>query len=437
MFMVLSLGITGSRAVAAAGAQQSAASRKALESAAAKGSAPAQYALGAGAEANGDFQQAASWYRQAAEKGYAAAQFKLGELLESGKGASADKVQAATWYRKAAAQGFAAATIRLHALDVAASSAPPPADTPAPTPPIHTPPPPTPTEPQRAPAAAPVIAEPRSEPSIPVATIPRAEGQPASRQTQVIVAACLAGAILVWIGWSRYRRTAAAPHSASAWNRRPAIILALTAVGLCVVAFGIVAGVKYLAAAPSLSPQAQFTLGLQSRDGDQVAQSYATAAQWFQKAADRGYAPAQFELATLLRLGLGVRPDADAGLRTLARAAVQGYPPAVTLGGILEVTRAGGDTTRGLQWLKAAANFGDPWAQSQLAAVYMEGHLEAPDHNKALYWIERAHATNAADFKELRQAIWQGIPASSRELARVLVSAQIGHDLESPPAFQN
>jgi len=108
-------------------AQQSDASRKALESAAAKGSAPAQYALGAAAEADGDFGHALDWYQRAADQNYAPALFKIGGLYETGKGVDADKGQAVEWYRKASAQGLAQATERLQALDPSAVASPTPA----------------------------------------------------------------------------------------------------------------------------------------------------------------------------------------------------------------------------------------------------------------------------------------------------------------------
>src|SRR4051812_4635251 len=82
--------------------------REALESAAAKGSSPAQYALGVAAETEGNFPEAVTWYRRAANQGYALAQFKLGQLLEDGRGVGADATQPREWYRKAAAQGVTA-----------------------------------------------------------------------------------------------------------------------------------------------------------------------------------------------------------------------------------------------------------------------------------------------------------------------------------------
>lgn len=60
------------------------------------------YAKGQGVAQN--YQQAASWYRKAAEQGDATAQRLLGFLYEEGQGVAQDYSQAMTWYRKAAEQ---------------------------------------------------------------------------------------------------------------------------------------------------------------------------------------------------------------------------------------------------------------------------------------------------------------------------------------------
>jgi TPR repeat protein len=57
--------------------------------------------------------QAVAWYRKAAEKGNAVAQFNLGLAYAKGKGVSKDAVQAVTWFRKAAVQGNADAQYTL------------------------------------------------------------------------------------------------------------------------------------------------------------------------------------------------------------------------------------------------------------------------------------------------------------------------------------
>jgi hypothetical protein len=56
-----------------------------------------------------DPQQAAYWYRLAADKGHAEAQFNLGRLYAGGKGVKRDEEQAARWVSASATQGYAPA----------------------------------------------------------------------------------------------------------------------------------------------------------------------------------------------------------------------------------------------------------------------------------------------------------------------------------------
>jgi hypothetical protein len=53
--------------------------------------------------------EAMRWYRSAAGKGNAAAQYKLGNGYYSGRGVPRDYYEAARWFRKAAEQGRAEA----------------------------------------------------------------------------------------------------------------------------------------------------------------------------------------------------------------------------------------------------------------------------------------------------------------------------------------
>jgi TPR repeat protein len=46
-----------------------------------------------------------TWYRKAADKGFAQAQFILGVCSANGEGVAKELVQAVSWYRKAAEQG--------------------------------------------------------------------------------------------------------------------------------------------------------------------------------------------------------------------------------------------------------------------------------------------------------------------------------------------
>lgn len=60
-----------------------------------------------------DLAEAAVWYDESAEHGYARAQFKIGLFYDKGYGVAQNKEEAAKWYRKAADQGDADAQCNL------------------------------------------------------------------------------------------------------------------------------------------------------------------------------------------------------------------------------------------------------------------------------------------------------------------------------------
>ena len=66
---------------------------------------------------NQDYDEAAKWYRLAAEQGDANAQYILGVLYEDGLGVEQSDTEAEKWYRKAAEQGNTDAAKRLAKLD--------------------------------------------------------------------------------------------------------------------------------------------------------------------------------------------------------------------------------------------------------------------------------------------------------------------------------
>ena len=74
----------------------------------------AMYATGNGVPQ--DDQEAAKWYRKAAEQGHAGAQFLLGTMYVTGKGVPQDDREAAKWYGNAAEQGLAEAQYGLGAM---------------------------------------------------------------------------------------------------------------------------------------------------------------------------------------------------------------------------------------------------------------------------------------------------------------------------------
>ena len=60
-----------------------------------------------------NYAEAIKWYRNAAERGHAGAQYELGKCYANGDGVSHSYAEAVKWYRKAAAQDHAEAKYNL------------------------------------------------------------------------------------------------------------------------------------------------------------------------------------------------------------------------------------------------------------------------------------------------------------------------------------
>lgn len=72
-----------------------------------------EFKKGDRAYARGNFKEAVKWYRKAAERGMAEAQYSLGERYTFGEGVPKDHVEATKWYRRAVEQGNANAEYNL------------------------------------------------------------------------------------------------------------------------------------------------------------------------------------------------------------------------------------------------------------------------------------------------------------------------------------
>ena len=84
-----------------------------LQFSAQRGDAAAQCGLAVYYESAGDHSTAATWYRYAAQQGYAQAQYNLGCLLLRGQGVKQDFIESKKWFSEAAQQGYVNAIFNL------------------------------------------------------------------------------------------------------------------------------------------------------------------------------------------------------------------------------------------------------------------------------------------------------------------------------------
>lgn len=118
------------------------------------------------------------------------------------------------------------------------------------------------------------------------------------------------------------------------------------------------------------NPSAQTQLGMLFIHGDEgMPRDGAQAAMWFRRAAEQGFADAQFNLALILLQGDGVSPDPAEALIWCRRAAEQGIADAQDRLGIMYLSGEGHprDEIAALTWFEVAAQSGHTEAQRHRA----------------------------------------------------------------------
>ena len=119
------------------------------------------------------------------------------------------------------------------------------------------------------------------------------------------------------------------------------------------------------------------------QNGHGVTQDYAEAARWYRKAAEQGYAIAQFNLGSMYNNGQGVKKD---------------YAEA-------------------FHWYRKAADQGDADAQANLGYAYETGQGVSQDFVEAHMWLNLAASRASGDDDQTRYA-------SARDLVAKMMNSQ-------------
>ncbi len=137
---------------------------------------------------------------------------------------------------------------------------------------------------------------------------------------------------------------------------------------------------------------AQFNMGMGYANGRGVDKDERKAVEWFQKAADQGYAAAQNNLGWMYGNGIGVDKDEQKAVEYYQKAADQGDATAqVNLGGMYANGRGvDKDERKAVEWYQKAADQGDATAQYNLGWRYANGRGVAKDDYKAVEWYQKA-----------------------------------------------
>ncbi len=119
---------------------------------------------------------------------------------------------------------------------------------------------------------------------------------------------------------------------------------------------------------------------------------YQEAIKWYQKAADQGYAKAQYNLAFMYANGKGVQQDDKQALYWYQKAADQGGVNAQFNLGIMYNIGKGvqQDYRQAVYWFQKTADQGDAVAQLNLGIMYADGKGVQQDYKQAVYWFQKA-----------------------------------------------
>ncbi|MEE8444982.1 MAG: tetratricopeptide repeat protein [Alphaproteobacteria bacterium] len=185
----------------------------------------------------------------------------------------------------------------------------------------------------------------------------------------------------------------------------------------------------YQRAAERDHAQAQYVLGTMYRSGKGVGRNAESAAEWYMRSARLGNAWSQFSLGNMYIRGEGLPRDPVKGAQLYELAAWQGYREAQYNLGALYYNGEGvrRDYLKAEGWFAKAAGQGDVWSQYALGRMYSEPHTGiALDRVNAHAWfvvaMANGHKKAGAAADRLARIMGPAELASSRSLARRLAN---------------
>ena len=137
--------------------------------------------------------------------------------------------------------------------------------------------------------------------------------------------------------------------------------------------------------------QAMNMLGVCYSNGMGVGKDILKACWWFEQAADKGFAAAKVNLALHYLLGDGIKADYEKAAELLQQVSDSQYSFAQTILGICYLNGNGvaNDERKGIEWLRKGAENGDGSAYCNLALCYLDGRGLRKDEQKAFVYFEK------------------------------------------------
>ncbi|MBA8899165.1 peptidoglycan-binding protein [Phyllobacterium sp. P30BS-XVII] len=173
-------------------------------------------------------------------------------------------------------------------------------------------------------------------------------------------------------------------------------------------------------AAASGNPKALFEIGDRYMDGRGVQSDYAKAAEWYNLAADKGFAPAQYRLGNFAEKGLGVARDLAKAKTYYQLAAEQGNASAMHNLAVLFAAGANGtpDNESAAMWFTKAAELGVKDSQFNLAILSAKGMGVPQNLEESYRWFALAANAGDKDAGQKRDEVAKAMTADQLTRAR-------------------
>lgn len=180
--------------------------------------------------------------------------------------------------------------------------------------------------------------------------------------------------------------------------------------------------------------QALYAIAHHYLHGQGVQENLPTAAKWFRRAAELGFAPAQDKLGLMYEHGIGVAKNWIEAAKWYVSAAKKGNPDAQYHLGVLYGNGEGFpvDHVESVKWCRKAAEQGQVEAQSTLGRIYLHGFDNVPkDIAEAAEWFRKAADAGDAESQFLLGLLFEdgeGVDQDMEEAARYYsMAADQGH----------
>ncbi len=181
-----------------------------------------------------------------------------------------------------------------------------------------------------------------------------------------------------------------------------------------------IGGPMLRSAALAGDPRAAYEVAARFADGRVVPTNNGEAAHWFDIAAKKGLAPAQFRLGALYEKGVGVRKDLATARDLYRSAAEKGHGKAMHNLAVLYAEGVDGkaDYRRAAQWFRKAADRGVTDSQYNLAILYARGVGVEQNFAESYKWFSLAARNGDNDAAKKRDEIAAHLDQKELEAAR-------------------